>query len=177
MYCCPRAGRLSKRQVYLYYVGVDDAGLQMQFPSCTPLSSDGRWVLDLDTSSQRTFDEPTNNNQTGMPSAWCTDGKEYVLSTLCWAKISTVRTMNSNSTVFPSTHSHGRAQQRIYYESPTHNFYVVLSTNFACNWTSKEAVMKLDTRSHRVKSQWLEILSTPKSTPPSSVEPLSSGDS
>ena len=48
-------------------------------PSCTLLSSDGRWVLDLDTSSRRTFDEPTINNQTGMPSAWCTDGKEYVL--------------------------------------------------------------------------------------------------
>ena len=31
--------------------------------------------------------------------------------------------------------------------------------------------MKTDPRSHRVKSQQLEILSTPKSTPPSSVQP------
>ena len=37
--------------------------------------------------------------------------------------IATVRMMNSNSTVFPPTHSHGRAWQRIYYESPSHNFY------------------------------------------------------
>ena len=31
------------------------------------------------TSSCRIYDAPTINNQTGMPSAWCTDGKEYVL--------------------------------------------------------------------------------------------------
>ena len=30
------------------------------------------------TSSCRIYDEPTINNQTGMPSAWCTDGKECV---------------------------------------------------------------------------------------------------
>jgi hypothetical protein len=78
MQCCKCAGRLSKRQIFLLRWR-RRCSVANATPSCTLISSDGRRVLDMVTSSCRIYDEPTINNQTGMPSAWCTDGKEYVL--------------------------------------------------------------------------------------------------
>ena len=63
---------------YFYYVGVDDAALQMQLPPASySLLMDEGFLIWLHPHVE--YDEPTINNQTGMPSAWCTDGKEYVL--------------------------------------------------------------------------------------------------
>jgi len=123
------------------------------------------------------FGEPSNNNQTGMPSAWCTDVGIRANRTMCWAHD---RNCLDDEFQFNSLPTHPLSRtcttkNILWVYLHIISTVVLLDRLIFCN-RKNEAVVKPDPQSHRVKSQWLEILSTPKSIPPSSVESLSSGD-